>query len=233
MVNADKMIVNRLAALPHGQIDDIKTQLGLDGGLLLDYVRWLKNRIRELAPENYSPTIHLDVHGAIGKIFSSDAPAIAGYLGKIEKVFSPLNVRMESVILSASKTETIDNLLRLRSELKKQGCQVQLVADEWANTLEDITEFAESGAVDMIHIKMPDLGGVEKSIEAVLKCRALGVESLLGGSCAETEISTKVAVAVGMATRPTVFLAKPGMGIDEAIMLCRNEMRRTLASLAK
>lgn len=229
--NADKMIVNRLAALPHGQIDDIASQLGFDGAILLDYARWLRARIRELAPENYFPQIHLDVHGAVGKIFSGDPTAISTYLTSLEKVLAPFPLRMESVILAASKAETIDALLGLRAELARRGSQVEIVADEWANTLEDIVDFAAAGAVDMVHIKMPDLGGIEKSVEAVLRCRDLGVKSLLGGSCAETEISTRISVAVAMATRPQIFLAKPGMGIDEAIMLCKNEMRRTLAAL--
>jgi methylaspartate ammonia-lyase len=34
---------------------------------------------------------------------------------------------------------------------------------------------------------------------------------------------------VALATRPDLIMAKPGMGVDEGIMLVQNEMARTLA----
>jgi len=52
--------------------------------------------------------------------------------------------------------------------------------------------------------------------------------SLLGGSCVETDLSAKVSVHVALATQPTALLAKPGMGIDEALQIMRNEMNRAL-----
>jgi methylaspartate ammonia-lyase len=106
---------------------------------------------------------------------------------------------------------------------------VQLVADEWANTLEDIRAFVEAQAADMIQIKMPDLGSVHNTIQAVLVCKAGGVGAFLGGSCAETDLSARVAVHIALATRPDMMMAKPGMGVDEGITLVHNEMARTLA----
>ncbi len=107
--------------------------------------------------------------------------------------------------------------------------KVKLVADEWANTLDDIRAFIAAGAVDMIQIKMPDLGSVHNSIEAVLACKAGGVGAFLGGSCAETDLSARVAVHVALATQPDMIMAKPGMGVDEGVTLVRNEMTRALA----
>jgi methylaspartate ammonia-lyase len=63
---------------------------------------------------------------------------------------------------------------------------------------------------------------------AVLACKAGGVGAFLGGSCAETDISARVAVHVALATRPDLIMAKPGMGVDEGIMLVQNEMARPL-----
>lgn len=229
--NADKMILNRLPALPHGQIDTLSTQLGYQGEILLDYAMWLKNRIRELGEPGYVPTIHLDVHGSVGKIFEKSARRIADYLMRIERVVAPHPLRMESVVLGNSKEMTISLLRELKRELVGRGSKLQLVADEWANTREDIVDFAKSGAVDMIHIKTPDLGSIFETIETVLQLKSLGTGCLLGGSCIETEISAKISAHIALATQPTVYLAKPGMGIDEAILLTRNEMRRTLKSL--
>ena len=39
----------------------------------------------------------------------------------------------------------------------------------------------------------------------------------------------RVAVHIALATQPELIMAKPGMGVDEAIQLTQNEMSRTLA----
>ncbi len=227
--NADKMIANRLAALPHTQVDDIPAQLGLRGEVLLEYVRWLKKRIQAFGFAGYSPTLHLDVHGSIGQIFKGDISRVAEYLRTLEAEVAPFALRMESVFIATTRQEQIDCLFKLKVRLAEAGSATKLVADEWANTKADIAEFARSGAVHMIHVKMPDLGSLHQSLEAVLDCRKQGVETLLGGSCIETDISTRASIHVALASRPNVFLTKPGMGVNEAIAFCRNEMSRTLS----
>jgi methylaspartate ammonia-lyase len=108
---------------------------------------------------------------------------------------------------------------------------VKLVADEWANNLEDIQAFLDEKAVDMIQIKMPDLGSIHNAIDAVQSCRSQGVESFLGGSCAETALSARITAQVALGIQPDLVLAKPGMGIDEGISILENEMARTLATI--
>lgn len=228
IVNADKMIVNRLAGIPHGQIDDIQSQLGDRGELLLEYAKWLKLRVQELGGTDYFPVIHLDVHGAIGKIFEGSCERISQYAADLEKTVAPYKLRLESVILGSSRNETIEKLNQLKNELEKRSLKTELVADEWANTLEDIVEFAKVKAAHMIHIKMPDLGGIDQTIEAVLTLKKHRLLSLLGGSCVETDLSSRVSVHVALATQPTALLAKPGMGIDEALQIIKNEMNRAL-----
>jgi methylaspartate ammonia-lyase len=228
IVNADKMIINRLAGLPHGQIDHIETQLGFKGEVLLDYVSWLTRRISELGASDYLPVVHLDVHGAIGKIFDNEPKKICEYLQSLEKAAGHYRVRVESVALGRSREETIQLLVAIKHEIQSCGLKIALVADEWANTREDIIEFARQKAVDMVHIKMPDLGGIEETVEAVLALKKQNVETLLGGSCVETDLSARVSVHVALAIQPTAMLAKPGMGIDEAIQIMRNEMNRAL-----
>jgi methylaspartate ammonia-lyase len=83
----------------------------------------------------------------------------------------------------------------------------------------------------MIQIKIPDLGSVHNVVEAVLACQVGGVRAFLGGSCAETDLSARVAVHVALATRSDLLMAKPGMGVDEGIALMQNEMARTLAQV--
>ncbi|MBL7064845.1 MAG: methylaspartate ammonia-lyase [Anaerolineae bacterium] len=227
--NADKMIVRRVASLPHGLVDDIPEQLGEDGAKLTRYVRWLKERIQELGGADYRPTIHLDVHGALGQIFDNDLGRVLGQLYALELAVQPYSLRVESPMIMESREAHIETMKTLREYVRFRKMKVQLVADEWANTLEDIQAFVDAQAADMIQIKTPDLGSIHNTIEAVLACKAGGVSAFLGGSCAETDLSAKVAVHVALATRPDLIMAKPGMGVDEGVMLVQNEMARTLA----
>ena len=111
----------------------------------------------------------------------------------------------------------------------EQGIQVELVADEWCNTLEDIKLFADHRAGHMIQIKTPDLGGINNTIEAVLYCKEKGIGAYQGGTCNETDRSAQVCVNCAMATQPDQILAKPGMGVDEGFMIVYNEMNRIIA----
>ena len=51
---------------------------------------------------------------------------------------------------------------------------------EWAYTLYPIVIFVNAGAADMIQIKMPDLGSIHNTIQAVQACKAADVGTLLG-----------------------------------------------------
>lgn len=235
--NADKMIARRVASLPHALVDDIPEQLGEDGAKLTRYVRWLKERIQELGGPNYRPTIHLDVHGALGQISENDLGRVLGHLYSLRTAAGPYPLRVESPVIMESREAQIEALKTLCEYVRLRKMDVQIVADEWANTLDDIRAFVEAQAADVIQIKMPDLGSVHNSVEAVLACKAggpsttlrTGVGAFLGGSCAETDLSAKVAVHVALATRPDMIMAKPGMGVDEGVSLVQNEMTRALA----
>ena len=228
---ADTMIVRRVASLPHTLVDNVPEQLGEDGTRLTQYARWLKQRIQELGGADYCPTIHLDVHGAIGQIFENDLGRVLGQLYALNLAVQPYSLRVESPVIMESRQAQIEAMKTLRDYVRLRKINVQLVVDEWANTLDDIKAFVDAQAADMIQIKMPDLGSVHNSIEAVLVCEAAGMGTLLGGSCAETNLSARVAAHLALATRPDIIMAKPGMGVDESITLVQNEMTRTLAQI--
>ncbi|MBN1179003.1 MAG: methylaspartate ammonia-lyase [Anaerolineae bacterium] len=230
--NADKMIVRRLASLPHALVDDVPTQVGENGIALKVYVTWLAKRIRELGGDDYRPTIHLDVHGAFSQLFGNDTGKMLGLLFGLQMAARPYRLRVESPVVMDSRAAQIETMKKLRDYVRQRSMSVELVADEWANTLEDVRAFIEAGAADMIQIKMPDLGGLHNTIDAVLACKAGGVGAFLGGSCAETDLSARVAAHVALATRPDMLLARPGMGVDEGISIVHNEMARTLAWIA-
>lgn len=232
-INADKAIIKRAQVLPHGLINNVDTKLGRSGELLLEYITWLRTRIRDLGPADYNPVIHIDVYGTIGTAFGEDPFRITEYLGRLAEAAAPYQLRIEGPTDAGSREGQIQALVTLMEVKKKMGVQVEIVADEWCNTWEDIREFVDNGAGDMVQIKTPDLGGINNTIQAVLYAKQKGVGAYLGGTCNETDRSARVCVHLALATRPDQMLAKPGMGVDEGYMIVNNEMSRTLAILKR
>jgi len=227
--NAEKMIARRVASLPHALVDDIPGQIGKEGAEMTRYLRWLSQRIGTLGGGDYQPVIHLDLHGALGRLYDNNTGKMLGQLLTWELAAQPYRLRIECPVLRESRRAQITAMKTLREYVSFRKMKVKLVADEWANTLDDIREFVDAGAADMIQIKMPDLGSIHNTIQAVLACKAAEVGALLGGSYAETELSARASVHVALATQPDLIMAKPGIGTDEAISLVQNEMARTLA----
>ncbi len=231
-LNADKMIIKGAPVLPHALINNVHDKLGDHGEKLLEYVEWLRDRIlTKRIDESYNPVFHLDLYGTIGTAFGDfNFPAMADYIAKVEEAAKPFHVRIEGPMDCDSDRETqIKALAGLTAELDRRGINVELVADEWCNTLEDIKLFADNKAGHMIQIKTPDLGGINNTIEAVLYCKEKGVGAYQGGTCNETDRSAQVCVHCAMATQPVQILAKPGMGVDEGFMIAYNEMNRIIA----
>ncbi len=229
--NSDKMIMKGAQVLPHALINNVKTKLGEHGEILEEYVCWLRDRIQKLRlDENYTPILHIDVYGTIGAAFGNDNyKAMADYLARLEEAAKPFHLRIEGPMDVEDREKQMLALKALTRELDDRGINVELVADEWCNTLEDIKYFADNKAGHMIQIKTPDLGGINNIVEAVLYCKEKGIGAYQGGTCNETERSAQVCVHCAMATRPDQILAKPGMGVDEGYMIVYNEMSRILA----
>lgn len=229
--NADKMIMKGAEVLPHALINNVKTKLGEHGELLQEYVAWLRDRILKLrTSESYMPVLHIDVYGTIGAIFGHDNyKAMADYIATLEEIAKPFHLRIEGPMDAEEREQQMIDLRELRHEMDGRGIQVELVADEWCNTLEDVIYFADNRAGHMAQIKTPDLGGINNTIEAVLYCKAHGMGAYQGGTCNETNRSAECCVHCAMAAQPVQILAKPGMGVDEGYMIVYNEMQRILA----
>lgn len=228
--NADKMILKGADVLPHALINNVETKLGKNGELLLEYVEWLRDRIERLKKaEDYQPVLHIDVYGTIGLAFENDTRRIIEYFKKLEKAAYPLKLRIEGPIDAGDRESQMLALKELTSIIDSEGINIQIVADEWCNTLEDIKYFADNRAGHMIQIKTPDLGGINNIVEAVLYCKEKGVGAYQGGTCNETDRSAQVCTHLAMAAKPDQILAKPGMGVDEGYMIVYNEMQRILA----
>ena len=230
--NSDKMIIKGAQVLPHALINNVDTKLGKNGEKLKEYVEWLRNRILEFrSDESYSPVMHIDVYGTIGAAFgNNNYKAMADYIEDLGRIAKPFKIRIEGPMDCDCDRETqLIALAALTKELDDRGCDVELVADEWCNTLEDIKLFADNKAGHMVQIKTPDLGGINNTIEAVLYCKEKGIGTYQGGTCNETDRSAQVCVHCAMATQPVQILAKPGMGVDEGYMIVYNEMNRIIA----
>jgi len=231
--NVDKMILKEVDVLPHGLINELVTKLGADGSLLRDYVRWLSLRIRTLrrSPE-YAPRLHIDTYGTIGRAFGGDVGAVADYLALLSECAAPFRLRVEHPIDAGSRDAQVAVYTQLRTVLRDRGVPVDLVVDEWCNTLEDIEVFVAAGAADVIHVKTPDLGGVNNTVQALLHVKRNGLAAYCGGTCNETDVSGRVSAHVAMACGADQVLAKPGMGVDEGLMIVGNEMARVAALAA-
>ena len=229
--NADKMIMKGAAVLPHALINNVQTKLGENGEKLLAYVEWLRDRILALrTSEDYLPVLHIDVYGTIGAWLGNDNyEAMADYIEKLGQAAKPFRLRIEGPMDSEEHEKQITDLSNLTKLIDERHIDVELVADEWCNTLEDVIEFTDRHAGHMAQIKTPDLGGIQNTIEAVLYCKAHGMGAYQGGTCNETDRSAQVCVHAAMATQPVQILAKPGMGVDEGFMIVYNEMQRILA----
>lgn len=229
-INADKMIIKGADVLPHALINNVKEKLGERGEILLDYVKWLRDRILSKRVNfEYYPIFHIDVYGTIGAAFDCDTAKMADYISTLVEAAKPFKLRIEGPMDVEDRDKQIEALAALTTEVDKRGIEVELVADEWCNTLEDIKLFADKKAGHVVQIKTPDLGGVNNIADAILYCNKVGIGSYCGGTCNETNRSAEVTTNIAMACGALQVLAKPGMGVDEGFMIVFNEMARVEA----
>ena len=228
-VGTDKAIMKGAEVLPHALIKYVDDEVGYDGEKLLAYAGWVKRRIETIGEEGFKPIIHLDLYGTVGYMFNQDVVKVIDYLEKLEDAVKPFALQVEMPIDMGSKDSTIEAFLEIKRAFKERGIRIKLVADEWANTLEEMKEWTDKKAADIIQIKTIDVGGVNRIVEAILYCKEHGMGTYLGGTCNETDISARVCANIAVATSPDQILAKPGMAVDEAMMIVKNEMNRVLA----
>jgi methylaspartate ammonia-lyase len=229
-INADKMIIKGADVMPHALINHVADKLGNNGEKLKEYVKWLSDRVLKLrTSEDYSPIFHMDVYGTIGIAFNYDIKAMADYIATLEEAAKPFKLRIEGPMDVEHRERQMEALRDLRIEFENRGIDVELVADEWCNTYEDVVLFADNKAGHMLQIKTPDLGGVNNIIEAILYCKQKGIGAYCGGTCNETNRSAEVCTNIAMACGADQCLAKPGMGVDEGYMIVNNEMNRVIA----
>ena len=231
--SVDRMILKEAGALPHGLVNNVETKLGVRGEILAHYVAWVRDRVLALRTRpDYLPVLHFDVYGTVGSAFGQDSGRVADYLARLEILASPFALTIEQAVDAGSTAGQIEAMVALRAALQDRGSNVQLAVDEWCNTLEDIDQFVSARAADVVHVKTPDLGGLHATIDALLLVRRAGLRAYCGGTCNETDRSAQISAHVAMACGAAQVLAKPGMGVDEGLMVVGNEMARVSAIAA-
>ena len=230
ITNVQKMVMKRVDLLPHGLINS-PTKFGRNGDAFANYAAWVAAEVGGAGVPDYCPILHFDLYGNIGAEFGLDPARIAAYIARVGSAVAPYALHIESPADYGSTPQQIEGFAQIRRELARLRCPAKIVADEWCDTLADVEQFCKRGAADIIQIKMPDVGSVTHSFEAVMLCKAHGVGAYLGGSCVETDLSARISVHVAMAAGADFQLAKPGMGVDEALTIVGNEQARLLAQL--
>ncbi|RDJ23375.1 methylaspartate ammonia-lyase [Bosea caraganae] len=225
----DRLILKRVDVLPHSFITDPDRHLGRAGEALLGHIRRMAARIQALGEPDYHPTLQFDMSGNLGRLFRAPDAHLLDFLERLADAAAPFALRIECPWLAASRQEQIEVYVELTAAMRRRGRSLRIGVDEWCNRLEDFAAFAAAGAGDYLHIKMPDLGCITGSMSAISACRVHGMAFCLGGSANETDQSARVSSHIGLAFRPEVMLAKPGLGGDEGLMIVRNEMARALA----
>lgn len=227
--NVDKMILKKAGFMPHGLTNNARDKVGRNGEIFLKYAQWVRERIREIGDPDYAPAFRFDVYGTVGEAFNDDPVRIVDYLAEVRRVTEPFELFIEMPVDMGNSADQFRVMRAIRQGLKAKQLKVNLIIDEYANTLEEVKEWADSDACDMVQVKTPDLGGLHNTIEAVLYCKQAGKLVYLGGSCTDTDQSARLCTNIALATQPFACSGKPGMGVDEALMIVGNEMQRVLA----
>ena len=144
----DKMILKRVDSLPHGLINNLSL-VGPDGSELVAYVGWVRDRVQALAPDTgYRPILHFDTYATPGLAFDGDLARVTEMMLAMEQAARPYALRVEHPVDSGGRAEQIRDFVVLRKLLADAGSSVQIVADEWANTVEDIRAFNRAHAAE-------------------------------------------------------------------------------------
>ena len=231
-LNVDKMILKKVGMMPHGLINNVEKKLGAgDGKIFLNWIDWVTHRIKEIGEPDYNPVMRYDMYGTIGYCFDNDLGKVLEYLLKMEDICKPYQVFCEMPVDLKSDAKQMEGFKYLKAKLKEKGSTMKLIIDEYANTYEDIKRWVDNEAMDMVQVKTIDLGGINNIIEAVLYCKEHNILAYQGGTCNETDHSAIVCVNLAVATKPFAMASKPGMGVDEGVMIVNNEQQRLLKIL--
>ena len=230
-LNVDKMILKGVDVLPHGLIN-ASEKFGPDGQNFCDYVEWVASRAKQLGGDSYRPKLHFDLYGWIGLGFSKDPIEVAAFVARCSDLVPDFDLLIESPVDYGDRQEQIDQFAKLVEAMHRIGTSAKIVADEHCNTLADVRDFCDAKAAHIVQVKTPDVGSLLDTARAIEYAKRSSIGAYSGGTSAETDVSARACVHVALAMQADMMLAKPGMGVDEAICIVGNEQSRALAQLS-
>ena len=141
--------------------------------------------------------------------------------GEVERAF---HLAQE---LEAKQEDIRHRLAQLEQQVKKMDAD-HATRYAWIQKSFDTQDAKVAAKLNELSRAMETVvAGMKKDIvEAVLYCKAAGVEAYQGGTCNETDLSARACVHLAMASRPERMLAKPGLGFDEGFCIVTHEMAR-------
>ena len=111
--------------LPHALINHVETKLGNNGEKLLEYVKWLHDRIIALRPnESYQPVLHIDVYGTMGIAFNNNLEKIADYMKTLCDAAAPFHLRIEGPVDVGDRTKQMEALRDLTAICDRKNIPV-------------------------------------------------------------------------------------------------------------
>ena len=121
--NIDKMILKRVPFLPHGSSSNMERDFGEKGDKLLEYIRWVVQRINKIRDPDYHPTIAMDIYGILGEAFRLDIPKVSDFIGKMKDICLPYPLILETPIITATREKQIELFAALMKDLKAKSIQ--------------------------------------------------------------------------------------------------------------
>ena len=224
------MILKQVDSLPHGLIND-PALVGEDGSALSTTCAGCATASCSCGrPTRYAPILHFDVYGLLGAVDGGDLARVAGILDAMAQA--------ARAVRAARRAPARRRLARRRRSARWPRCaacspsarRVEIVADEWANTVEDIRAFNRAGAADVIQIKAPDLGSVHNIVDAVLDCRrARRRRAHRRLVLRDRALGAGLRAPRARRRTPTSCSPSRAWAWTRACSIVRNEMERTLA----
>jgi methylaspartate ammonia-lyase len=107
------MVVSHVASLPDTLLDNILEQRGEDGRLPVQYTRWLSESIEKSGRSKYYPTIHFNLHGALGQIYQNDLGHTLGQLYALIQAAQPYPLCIECPVIMENRQDQIEAIKTL------------------------------------------------------------------------------------------------------------------------
>lgn len=118
----------------------------------------------------------------------------------------------------------VEPLVRLRESLQRAGVPVRIAADEAVRKVDDPLRVARLGAADLIVVKAPPLGGVQRALEVVAQA---GLDAVVSSA-----LDTSVGMTAGVALAARLPQLPYACGLGTTAMFESELVERPLAPTA-